>query len=92
MKNADSVVVRTYVNEVEADLAASWLDAEGIACELVSDDAGGVFPMLQVTRGVKLLVDRALETRALEILERSEQEVDPSVFPETPEAGGDPPA
>jgi hypothetical protein len=85
MKDKDEVVVRTYSNEIEADLAASWLKAEGIAYEVISDDAGGALPMLQMTRGIKLVVDRADEDRANEILDRGEEEIDPAILGEAPQ-------
>jgi hypothetical protein len=76
MKDDDSVVIATFSNEYEANLAVSWLDAEGIETVLLADDAGGVLPMLQPSRGVKLLVSIENEARAREILESAE-------YPET---------
>ncbi len=76
MGTDDSVVVATFANEWEADLAISWLESEGIATVLLADDAGGVLPMLQPSRGVKLLVSAENEARAREILSSAE-------YPET---------
>jgi hypothetical protein len=87
MKEDDEVVVRVYTNELEAEMAASWLDAEGIPYEVLTDDAGGTLPNLLVTRGVKLVVDRANEERANEILDRGEEEVDPSILASEEAAG-----
>ena len=89
MKMDDAAVVRTYTNEVEAGLAASWLDAGNVPCELVSDDAGGTYPALQITRGVKLIVAKADEDRANEILDRYEEEIDPSILADESASGSD---
>lgn len=67
----DAVVVGVYANAVEADLAASWLEADGIVPIVLSDDAGGAYPMLQAARGVKLLVAPENAARAREILAAS---------------------
>ncbi len=75
MNENDAVVVATFGNEVEADLAASWLAEEGIEYVILSDDAGGALPMLQVTRGVKLLVAPENEERARRILAGAEAEI-----------------
>jgi hypothetical protein len=68
------VVVRVFSNTLEADLASSWLEAEGVEFTVLADDAGGTYPFLQVTRGVKLLVRAADEDRAKEILDAAERE------------------
>ena len=72
MGNDDAVVIAIFPNEWEADLAVSWLEAEGIGTVLIADDAGGVLPMLQPSRGVKLLVTIENEAQAREILASSE--------------------
>jgi hypothetical protein len=68
------VVVRTFANTVEADLAASWLEASGVDSMVLADDVGGTYPMFQTTRGVRLMVRSEDEDRAKEILETSEQD------------------
>jgi len=42
--------------DYEANLAQSILDSEGIFSAVFKDDAGGMEPQLQLTRGVKLKV------------------------------------
>ena len=69
----DVVVARTYNTTVEAELAASWLEASGVDCMVLADDAGGVYPNFQITFGVKLLVRAADEPRAKEVLEAAER-------------------
>jgi hypothetical protein len=63
-----AVVVKTFPNRVLAGLAASLLEAEGIQAFILSDDAGGAYPMLQFIRGVQLLVAPQDEARARELL------------------------
>ena len=50
------VVVRTYQNEVEAQLAQAVLDAEGIRSILLPDNAGGMLPGLQLLFPTRLAV------------------------------------
>ncbi len=64
-----AVVVKTFPNRILAGLAASLLEAEGIQTFILSDDAGGAYPMLQFIRGVQLLVAPEDEARARDILE-----------------------
>jgi hypothetical protein len=72
----DVVSVRTYSSEVEADLAASWLAAEGVEAMVLADDAGGALPSFRVLGGVRLVVRAEDEDRAREILETAEREAD----------------
>ena len=78
----NAVKIRTYSDEFAAELAASWLAEEKIPYEIVTDDAGGAYPMLHVTKGVRLYVEKPNEERAKAVLERAEQGVDESVFPD----------
>ena len=50
------VIVRTYMNEAEARIAASVLDANGIHAEVLADNAGGLLPVLSVMFPVRLAV------------------------------------
>ena len=56
MTDAPLVVVRTYFDRVEAELAHSALEAAGIDSVVRGDDAGGLRPDLSMTRGVAVLV------------------------------------
>jgi hypothetical protein len=51
------VVVATFLNEVNAELAQATLAAGGIESYLKYDDIGGMLPVLQEIGGVKVLVD-----------------------------------
>ena len=63
MAEAELVVVRTFNNRQEADLANSALEAAGIAAFVRSDDAGGERPGMWPGRGVELIV-RAEDAKA----------------------------
>lgn len=74
-----AVLIRTFPNRILAGLAASLLEAEGIQAFILSDDAGGAYPVLQFIRGVRLLVAPQDEARARDILEAAFVDL-----PETP--------
>jgi len=61
------VVIRTFLNNVEAELAKSALEAAEITSEIRADDCGGVRPHLWIS-GVELLVDDADAAQAEEVL------------------------
>jgi hypothetical protein len=65
----DAVVLQTFYNRIEAEMAQGILEAEGIETVIMADDAGGTYPMLQFLRGVKLMVAPEDKLRAQEILE-----------------------
>jgi hypothetical protein len=54
----DKVLVERFPSRLEAELAAGLLEAEGIPAYILADDAGGAYPVLQVIRGVQLLVSK----------------------------------
>ncbi len=56
MNLGEAVVVRTYAGKAIASIAASRLESEGIETHIQSDDCGGAYPPLQMSRGVRLLV------------------------------------
>jgi hypothetical protein len=69
MSGENLVVIRTFNNRVEADVAGSALDAAQIDATLSADDAGGLQPGLWVGEGVSLLVRPEDAQRAAEILD-----------------------
>ncbi|MFZ5449609.1 MAG: DUF2007 domain-containing protein [Thermodesulfobacteriota bacterium] len=77
----DAVVLETFPNRIEAEMAAGLLESEGIEAVIMADDAGGAYPMLQFIRGVKLLVTAEDEARAKEILAAMEEGGDLVVEP-----------
>ena len=70
------VVIRTFLNNVDAELAKSALEAAEINSVIRADDCGGVRPHLWMG-GVELLVDEADQAQAEEILGSSMYIVDP---------------
>ncbi|MFN2564418.1 MAG: putative signal transducing protein [Gemmatimonadaceae bacterium] len=52
----DVVVLRQFSTEVEAQLAAAVLEANGVAAHVVADTAGGALPAIAVIFPVRLLV------------------------------------
>ena len=67
MNHQDLVVVRTYLNRIEAELAHSALRAAGIVSMIEADGAAGTQPGLWMA-GVKLLVRAEDAAQAGEIL------------------------
>ncbi|MBM4283820.1 MAG: DUF2007 domain-containing protein [Deltaproteobacteria bacterium] len=61
-------VVATFPNRVAAEMAAGFLEGEGIEAFVSLDDAGGAYPVLQWLQGVRLLVAKEDEKRAREAL------------------------
>lgn len=59
MNTDDRVVLTTFPNRIEADLAQSALTASGIESFVHADDAGGAQPGLWLGEGVQLLVRTA---------------------------------
>jgi len=77
----DAIVLETFSNRIEAEMAAGLLEAEGIEAMVRADDAGGAYPMLQFVRGVRLMVAQEDEARAREILAAMAQAGDLIVEP-----------
>jgi hypothetical protein len=63
----DYVILHIFPSETEANIVKSMLDAEGIFSAVFKDDAGGMHPHLQFTRGVELKV-RYSEIQAAQCL------------------------
>jgi hypothetical protein len=55
MRQNEPVVIRTFINMFEAEVAQSALEAAGIASVIRADDCGGLRPHLQLG-GIDLLV------------------------------------
>ena len=65
----DIVVLRTYGNEIEAGLAASVLEANGVQAQVSADTAGGAYPSMALLFPIRLMVRAADAALALEILD-----------------------
>jgi len=73
----DAIVLETFSNRIEAEMAAGLLESEGVEAIVMADDAGGAYPSLQFVRGVRLLVFREDEPRAREILRDMQEAGEP---------------
>ena len=62
------VNIRTFSNVMDASMAQQILEQSDISSFVSADDAGGMEPQLQLSMGVRLIVNRADADRALEIL------------------------
>jgi len=71
---AGLICIKTFLNRYEADLAKGLLESAGIEAAVSADDAGGMQPQLNLSVGVRLLVDEADADAALKILEDVEGE------------------
>jgi hypothetical protein len=63
----DLLVIRTFINTVDAELARGALEAAGIESMIRADDCGGTRPHLWMG-GVELLVRQDDVARAEEVL------------------------
>ena len=67
------VVIRTFADAISAHIAQAALDANDIRSIIVGDDAGGAYPALTFSNGVRLAVQHSDAMRALRLLD---EEVD----------------
>ena len=64
----DIVEVARFFNVIEGEVACARLRAENIKAYLKTDNAGGIHPELNFTRGVRLMVLAEDQERAQEML------------------------
>lgn len=62
------VVVGKFDNALDAEIAKGHLAAAGIDASILKDDGGGMFPSLQQTEGVQLVVAETQKEKARAIL------------------------
>ena len=68
MADTELVVVKTYLNRIEADLAKGTLEAAGIQALVRTDDVGGVRPHFWMS-GIAVLVRAEDRDEAVRLLE-----------------------
>lgn len=61
-------VLKIFNNETDAAMARDVLHGAGVKAFVSKDDGGGMEPHLQLTNGVRLVVNRADAEHAQEIL------------------------
>jgi hypothetical protein len=67
--NNDIVVIRTFADAISAHIAQAALDANDIRSIIVGDDAGGAYPALTFSNGVRLAVQHSDAMKALRLLD-----------------------
>ena len=73
----DLLVIATFINNIDAELARGALEAAGIESLIRADDCGGTRPHMWMG-GVELLVRGEDVDRAREILETEPEPLDPT--------------
>jgi len=61
-------IIETYSSRIEAELAKTFLESNGIKSIIVSDDAGEMYPAAQAYLGVNLYVNEKDYSIALSLL------------------------
>lgn len=69
MSDASRVIVKTFHDRIEAELAQSALEAAGIESMLWADDAAGLQPAMALTNGVSVVVRAEDAQEAADILD-----------------------
>ena len=69
-------IIREYINEMEALVARSVLEAHGIPAVVLRDDAGGMLPVMHLIYPVRLAVRSADSQQALRLLDAPFNESD----------------
>lgn len=75
----DFVVLRTYSNEAEANLAAAVLEANNIPSRVMADTAGGAIPAIAIVMPVRLFVRAGDADLARELLDVPVDESDEEI-------------
>ena len=66
---SDIIVLRRYIDELSAQIAAAALEANGIPAQVSLDNAGGMLPSMGLLFPVRLLVRKEDEALARELLD-----------------------
>jgi hypothetical protein len=68
MDNRKLVLIKTFANEIDAEVAKQHLQSHGIDARVSKDDCGGMRPWLQGQQGVVLQVFENESDKANKIL------------------------
>lgn len=69
-KSSDDIIcIYTTYDSTEADLIKAQLESENIPCFLKSDNAGGMLPQLIMMTGIEIMVSKADEKLALQVMQ-----------------------
>lgn len=77
----ETVVLRSYAHDMEAEIAKSVLESAGIPSFIQRDDAGGMMPSLQFLRGARLIVRKEDAEDAVKVLDE-QADADPTPLSE----------
>lgn len=66
------VVIRTFGDAISAHIAQAALDANDIQSIIIGDDAGGAYPALTFSNGIRLAVHHADAVTAIRLLDPAE--------------------
>jgi iron-sulfur cluster repair protein YtfE (RIC family) len=80
--NMQTVKIKTFLNEIDAQIAKGILEDEGIDSFIIKDDEGSMNPSLQFTQGVRLYVMENDAEKANKILEQIKDMGEDSILPE----------
>ena len=68
------IILKSFSREIDAQIAAAYLESQGIETLIKKDDAGGNYPQLQMSSGVQLFVNATDEEAARRILREIDSE------------------
>jgi hypothetical protein len=68
------VIVKTFPNELDAEVVAALLESSGIAASISADDAGDTIQSLELVRGVHVVVRKEDEAAARQLIAEQEKE------------------
>ena len=68
--------LKTFNTRIEAEIAKSFLESQGIRSYIFSDDAGSMVPSQDFITGVKLMVNKEDFKKTKEILDMLEFETE----------------
>jgi len=68
-----TVVIRRYLSEIDAQIMAAVLEANGIPVQLLADTIGGAYPSMALMYPVRFVVHAEDAARATEILDTGDQ-------------------
>lgn len=69
MNDEETVVLRTFTQEVDAEMARGHLESRGITCTVLKNDLGGLVPLRNKVYGFRLVVVRGDQQEAEETLQ-----------------------
>ena len=80
------VVLREFLNELDARFASTILEANGIPSQVLADTAGGAYPSMALVYPVRLLVRAEDAALAAEVLDTPADVPAEAPYDDTPPA------